>query len=151
MRQLTAPSLRSTQRTQKLSMAGASVRAQKAFALDYCAASFVTEGEAPHRAANPQAIVEKLGGREEGCQCPCVGLSFGGARGLEQKVRARQMVQQGRFLTSAPRVSELVGSRSRLERHAGTGSQNDVLDCCARRWKSCIDGREVLSMCVRRR
>ncbi len=25
-------------------MAGASVRAQKAFALDYCAASFVTEG-----------------------------------------------------------------------------------------------------------
>jgi hypothetical protein len=33
------------QQTTKLNMAGASVRAQKAFALDYCAASFVTEGE----------------------------------------------------------------------------------------------------------
>lgn len=32
-------------------MAGASVRAQKAFALDYCAASFVTEGEASQPAA----------------------------------------------------------------------------------------------------
>lgn len=39
---------------QKLSMAGASVRAQKAFALDYCAASFVTEGKTPlkHPAPN---------------------------------------------------------------------------------------------------
>lgn len=35
----------SSQITQKLSMAGKSVRAQKVFALDYCASSFVTEGE----------------------------------------------------------------------------------------------------------
>lgn len=42
---------RRPQITQKLSMAGASVRAQKAFALDYCAASFVTEGEIQHKCA----------------------------------------------------------------------------------------------------
>eukprot|EP00961_Rhodomonas_salina_P172641 2328081-Rhodomonas_salina.2 len=35
----------SRQQTTKLSMAGSGIRAQKAFALDYCAASFVTEGQ----------------------------------------------------------------------------------------------------------
>eukprot|EP00291_Cryptomonas_curvata_P026512 CAMPEP_0172158494 /NCGR_PEP_ID=MMETSP1050-20130122/4405_1 /TAXON_ID=233186 /ORGANISM="Cryptomonas curvata, Strain CCAP979/52" /LENGTH=60 /DNA_ID=CAMNT_0012827895 /DNA_START=15 /DNA_END=197 /DNA_ORIENTATION=- len=33
------------QRTTKLILGGNSVRAQKAFALDYCASAFVTEGE----------------------------------------------------------------------------------------------------------
>jgi hypothetical protein len=32
------------QRTTKLILGGNSVRAQKAFALDYCASAFVTEG-----------------------------------------------------------------------------------------------------------
>ena len=35
----------SQQRTTKLILGGNSVRAQKAFALDYCASAFVTEGK----------------------------------------------------------------------------------------------------------